>query len=691
MHLNFPNLTLFYSAPPENGDTTVAETASPVASPTPSPIEEKLSDEEAIAGEEIGEQNQGGAKDPINAGEGGDGVDQDTVVVAENGALGTGPIIGIATAAAAALLFFFLVAGRRHSDNDREKELGEVVEGDESFMSEGTPDLKYFAGTDALADTGEKSSVSKKRSIGQFDPSGAASIALGRRDDDAVNRSSKASGTSSVDQIVSAIDQANWDEVYKLASQLAEQEDLSTLSSVGKQNARRAATGISTPTRTHLSEEDQGRTRTLDELVDGGDWTGVAVTAALYAGERGSSGAQSSAKRSFFDIVTGKRATSTLAASASQEEDTLGIMRPFTTSALGALTDDTKSGTTDEVGTSFDASSPQRSPVFKHVPPAGAFGLLPSNPTSSDSSVTLARLKERIDAAVDCGDWDAVLMLSSEVESNSSYQHTYAQFPHTPMKSLESGSTSQSPPALRDEAALDVTKVELNRAINLGDWAHVGIYANMIAENKPMESRALVPSNQPQSIVSKNSEDTSGSEMAKRHTIEKLVQAGKWKGVSIMAGLYEMESTGAVSSQARGNENLALTESEDAQPWFKIFSSSSKDSQDDRKPASRGWTGMINLSRANDETPQKTKVIIPGDQKSPPPLMKKEEVQLRNTTELRDADRVDGDILRPTETGPAGFKRVESQDPNAMQGAKLLLPYWHKKGGKSDPPEGSNV
>jgi hypothetical protein len=627
----------------------------------------------------------GGVLD-LNTGEIVENPDNDRLVAGGDGELGTGPIIGIATAAAACLLCFFLVAGRRYSDEDQEKELQDVgLEGDESFRTEDSPDLKFLAGSsvDAMADTGDK----WKRSISQFDPTQASAIALGRRGDDssslsrssAFNRSSRVSVNASVDQIVTVIDKANWDDVYKLASQLAEQEDLSTLSSVGKQNASRTSNGANLKQRTHLSEEDQERARTLDELVESGDWTGVAVTAALYAGESGSSRQTSTTRRSFLDIVTGNRTDSRAA-----------------TTDEGRTLSQTNS---DTANPSFNLSSTPSPPCHttKAAPPAGAFGLLPgstrgvtsgSRPViaDTDSSILLSQLKDRMDHAVDSGDWDEVLLLSSEVEKNNAFRAMPNQ---STTPAIDPNLTSK--PSQRDGAIPDAEqggavyaslKEALSQSVYHGDWALVSSYANRIrqkgasgfpyetATTQISETNAIVPATRPQRVPPVRSVDTSDSEMSKKQTIEKLVKAEKWKGVSILAGLYEMESKGSIPS---------------------IDGATDKSS-----PPSKGWMGLLNLSGNNDGTPEKTRASQYA-QKTPPPQLQDEEVHLRSvtagltpaatksyasnqrTTELRHVDRIDGDILAQ-EMDSSGLYSVESRP---VKGAKLLIPYWEKR--KEDP------
>jgi hypothetical protein len=151
--------------------------------------------------------------------------------------------------------------------------------------------------------------------------------------------------------------------------------------------------------------------------------------------------------------------------------------------------------------------------------------------------------------------------------------------------------------------------------------------------------------------------------MSKKHTIEKLVKAEKWKGVSILAGLYEMESKGSIPSI-------------------------------DGATPSKGWMDLLNLSGNKDGTPEKTRGSQYA-QMTPPPQLQDEEVRLRSVTagltpaatksyasnqritELRHVDRVDGDIIGQ-EMDSTGLNSVESRP------AKLLIPYWEQRKENSD-------
>jgi hypothetical protein len=716
-------------------------------------------------------ENDADFTDPVNDGDG-SGVDsvngeEDPVSVdGDNSDLGTGPVIGIAAAAAACLLLCVLVACRRRFDDDEEphKELRDV-ECDGSVSTEGAPNLKFLDGfqMDAMADTGDKGSIASsqssfnRRSILQFDPLHAAAIAMGKRVDDSssapssiFNRSG-VSGTTSAAQITKAIDKANWDEVYNLASQLAEQEDLSTLSSIGRQNSKLSSTTseLSSKIRDALSPQDQERTRALDQLVDYGDWTGVAVTAALYAGESGSmSGSIPSTQRSFLDLLTGKRGTSNAAAAATDQDTLSALPVPFG-NALGTFTDETRSATTDEPG-SFDLYSPSwtqpapSSPVLRAftTPPAKtkrartskgasppgivtAFSSSSSgNPSvhTSNSAAALGPLKGDIDRAVEAGDWEKVLILSSQVESNATYQANL-QAPSTPVRD-SIVSTPERASASGDVETSEPTtaslKEELSMAVYHGDWALVSFFANRIMSNRrkgtdqdgteSATSSTIVPQSTalvPFGIQAARSIDTTDTEAGKKKTIERLVLAEKWNGVVIMAGLYDLESKGSLpTSDARSR---ALVQRDNA-----------GEAVSDGKSA--GWTDI--LDRSNEEiTPNELK--SPDNQISPPPQFEKEKVHLRKVarkfpesqqhqsenveveqaslenrkfgssqvppTELRHADRVTGDIslaqltaapLREAEVAEKVVKR-DSQNRASLHGTQELIPYWQKREAKN--------
>jgi hypothetical protein len=304
--------------------------------------------------------------------------------VEEDHVLSIGAIIGISCAVALFIALFFYSEARR-------REQGRL-----RSARNGKPDL----GEDGVI----KVSTS---SVGSFSTTSSGS---------------SGAAFTPFDEIKGAINNADWDHVYKLASRLAEADDGLSLPSIGSFRGQ---------SRSHLAAEDQERTKTLDDLASNGDWTGLAVTAALYAGETSGSSHEHS-----------------------------------NTFSYGA-----------------DAPSPRRGTVR-----------LPSFIRSSRNQ-------------------------NQDVEEGQSS-----------MEEMVGG---------------------LSQALNAGDWSQVNYFASKIKDQKggnsfDTDSQAFVLSST-SSIVSTNTTDT---ELSKKQTIEKLMRAGKWKGVSIMANMYEMESKQSSSSSS---------------------------------------------------------------------------------------------------------------------------------------------
>ena len=216
----------------------------------------------------------------------------------------------------------------------------------------------------------------------------------------------RSSSSHPIEEIKEAINGADWDSVYRLASQVAANDDGLSIPSLGKFKGQ---------DRSHLDAEDQDRTKTLDDLAANGDWTGLAVTAALYAGE--TSGSPVNQIDEYF---------------------------------------------TDE---SFVASEIE------------------------------------------------------DVEGQESIER------------MVSG---------------------LSKALNSGNWQQVTKFANLIKDAKN-SGNSFDTGSQILTIPSSSSSvssDASKTEMSKKQTIAKLMRAGKWKGVSIMANMYEMESKQAQPSSS---------------------------------------------------------------------------------------------------------------------------------------------
>ena len=382
-----------------------------------------------------------------------------------NDGLGTGPIIGIAAAAVACLFFFLLLAGRRRN---REKDGAHPAADNKAHQGAANRNL--------IMD-----SVIRSREIVHRNTSALALPYSGEMTDEShSSQSDSDSEAFSVGSIMKAIDTANWDEVYRLASELAEQEDLTTVSSAGKSTSRRFQASPNQASRCNLSKEDLERARTLDKLVDSGDWTGLAVTAALYAGESGGP-SRTSPKRNIEDIVKGKK---------------------FGSQALIE-----------------DAISGIRSSLSSSAPPPEAF-----RAHSDDAS--LEELRERVSSAVGLGDWDKVASLSTEIESNSAF-----------LSPRRESSTSEA-----YDYSVRTLRTKLDEAVHNNDWGAVAMYASRIQRQNLSSDPSLTETEQDVSHHSFKSATSTDSNTSKQQTIFKLVEAGKWKGVSIMAGLYGMES-----------------------------------------------------------------------------------------------------------------------------------------------------
>jgi hypothetical protein len=228
------------------------------------------------------------------------------------------------------------------------------------------------------------------------------------------------SASTPVEEIKSAINQADWDSVYKLASRIAETDDGLTPPGVGAFKGQ---------DRSHLDAEDQERTKTLDDLAANGDWTGLAVTAALYAGE-----------------------------------------------------------------------------------------------TSGSSC--------------------------SESDGSFAYDTDDSSLERNAIRNSQNEDVEQGPSSMEQMVS------SLSKALNAGNWTQVTKYANLIKDEKnsgsSFDTDSQILLSTPSSSSSIKSTDSSKTEMSKKQTIVKLMRAGKWKGVSIMANMYEMESKqGHPSSSVR--------------------------------------------------------------------------------------------------------------------------------------------
>lgn len=441
-----------------------------------------------------------------------------------------GPTVGIAALAFGCLLLVLFAVHRRRNNSMNEKNLKNIS--CDNTSSDSDPEApSTYPGSLVLK---------RNDSFSAFDAAGGPKANLAMPSDESTaSRGDFGQGFSfpsnriSMREIEEAVDNGNWDEVYQLASRLAEQEDMSTLSSYGRQSASGRLSSERMERRSRLKEEDHERVKTLDELIESRDWTGVAVTAALYAGESGYKKQDQFPKSSFFSRVTGQR-VSNAARAASSQDDISAPVYQGSLLALGAPTIDTGSDANDDV----EAPTERRASRS-------------TGPTYSDPP--LLQLKYSMDHAVETGDWDQVVRISSEIEKNGKFQSRLASSDF--VVSVPSN-VSSTPSQSEGTVAVQTLVEEMNHAMSRGDWALVGFYADKIRELKTgsgeertsesTSSLALVPFSAPPSAMHSN--QTEDSIMSRKQTLDKLVQAQKWKGVSIMAGLYAMEEKGSLQS-----------------------------------------------------------------------------------------------------------------------------------------------
>lgn len=349
-------------------------------------------------------------------------LDAPKLVVQEDTSLSVGAIIGISIAVAAILAAFFYFEARRRN---LARQVGVLAAAANRNNGSGKGKSSLEVDTAKPPPTSSRLQKSTSRSATTDSRSNITSAAL--------------------HEIREAVNNANWDNIYRLASQLAEEDEAQSLPGpkIPKDNRLRS----------HLNAEDQERTKTLDDLMARGDWTGVAVTAALYAGESGSS------------------------------------------------------------------HEPTRDP-----------------PSSSKAKKTRKSLHHDED------DWKQVQVVSLDDKSISSHPSSLSDG-SAHARDLEQGQTS-----------VESLVRSLNEALNAGDWAQVNFLATRIKEEKGANGGSSMVSDDisnPQAsmlasgssrVASNVSQATTDTDASRRQTIEKLIRAEKWKGVSIMANLYEMES-----------------------------------------------------------------------------------------------------------------------------------------------------
>ena len=196
----------------------------------------------------------------------------------------------------------------------------------------------------------------------------------------------------------------------------------------------------------------------------------------------------------------------------------------------------------------------------------------------------MVELRERVDTAVGLGDWEKVATLSSEIENNA----VYLSRPDEPAL----GKTKYSTRTL---------KAKLDQAVKTSDWGAVSLFASRIqqqssskkdTENLDLESADGSSLDETEEDASQSSSQRGGSsdsDDAKKQTIFKLVKAGKYKGVQIMAGLYRMESKNATfeadyETQIRGLDPPSSSIRPSVKHQNRLVPTGDKSKTDGKKP-----------------------------------------------------------------------------------------------------------
>lgn len=318
-----------------------------------------------------GAPNVGGSQPPTDGtnpgGATGGENDDNSVSVNNESGLSMPAIAGVAVASAVVVVAFLLFHRRRRRRTvARDKHVEYEVAGDESIFTEDSAQFKLglpqslqgsvrgssiarsSAKGSSIAGSSAKGSSSggsdytpknlmvgtgKSRSVAQFDPSSAAAvIALGLGDRAVVKTGGSSRGNSAhslnndtkearIQDLDEAINRLDWDAVARLAGSLANSsEEVSTLSERSSSAGPAISVGSSLSS---LPSEEARLAAQIDELVQRGDWSGVATAAEHLSADRRREGTNHNAtealgelpRRSFLDFVTGRR-TLSLAADA---------------------------------------------------------------------------------------------------------------------------------------------------------------------------------------------------------------------------------------------------------------------------------------------------------------------------------------------------------------------------------------
>lgn len=338
----------YFTVPTEAPATTVAPTPSEAGSDNPSERPTQGGN-----GPNDGTGPVDGAGAPLNS---------------NNDSLSTGLVVGVSVAGLVILLAAaFLVSRRRKkrrgvSQTNKYVAADIHVAGDESIFTEDSDAFQYipkkmdsFHSAHSKASSSNKSLSSssgggrrlpldmsataglKSRSVAQFDPSNAAAaIALGI-DGNIIRRGSETSSNKSspvmslnagrhgkMKNLTEAIDYGDWDAVANIAGNMVsdDSEEVSTISDYSSAREQLSHASQRSSVSSSLNSGDEIRAAQIQEMVERGDWSGVATAAQFFSSNRslgsgGRSVGHSTAetpKRSFLDFVTGRRTAPSAAA-----------------------------------------------------------------------------------------------------------------------------------------------------------------------------------------------------------------------------------------------------------------------------------------------------------------------------------------------------------------------------------------
>ena len=273
---------------------------------------------------------------------------------------------------------------------------------------------------------------------------------------------------------------------------------------------------------------------------------------------------------------------------------------------------------------SSSSESPvDRPPIFKSMPvdsmeeehplgiSSGSYGSAPRNRKDSSfggskdgSHVSFLSLRTDLDRAVACGDWAAVEALATQVEAidpNPTKLYDLGDdIAVQPLGAMSRSAAAISPSLSDTDTSIHSLRAQLDLAVDQGDWALVEQLANQILALSPIKrapnhhsdsSKYMIlsevqvtgtvspiadrgeivrlprsPSSYQGSLSSHSTVDQN-----KVFKIGKMVNMRNWRGVSALAGVYDLEESYLVSSPQQNSRAIASSISEGSDPAVRGF------------------------------------------------------------------------------------------------------------------------